>query len=218
MITILQHGEHEPVGSIVECLNARNEPFRTLRLDKGDALPDDPPDRLIILGGRMSVNDESRYPFLAREKTLVRKAIARDTTVLGICLGAQMIAAACGKKVCTGETELGWRTIQGCNASGHRFFPDRFIVFHWHKETFDLPDGARLIATGTAVKNQAFLLGHALGVQFHPEVTEPMIAFWAKDLNDNERLAMLEDTTTKTGGNRILCDAIINAFLTDWKV
>ncbi|MEN6395000.1 MAG: type 1 glutamine amidotransferase [Methanoregula sp.] len=218
MITILQHGEHEPSGTIGECLNARHEPFQTLRLDKGDSLPKDPPDRLIILGGQMSVNDESIYPFLAREKTLVRKAIARDATVLGICLGAQMIAAASGKKVCTGEVEQGWRTIQGCNTSGHRFFPDRFEVFHWHKETFDLPDGARLIATGTAVKNQAFLLRHALGVQFHPEVTEPMIAFWAKDLNDTKRLAMLEDTIKKTEGNRILCDAIIHAFLADWKV
>ena len=218
MITILQHGEHEPAGTVEECLVARNEPFRILRLYEGDALPDDPPGRLIVLGGQMSVNDESIYPFLAPEKALVRKAIARDATVLGICLGAQMIAAACGKKVCAGERELGWRTIQGCNDPGHRFFPGEFEVFHWHKETFDLPDGARLFAVGTAVKNQAFLLGHTLGVQFHPEVTEPVIAFWAKDLGDNERLAMMKDTTTKTDGNRVLCDAIVNAFLNDWKM
>jgi GMP synthase-like glutamine amidotransferase len=218
MITILQHGEHEPAGAVEECLVARNEPFRILRLYKGDALPDDPPGRLIVLGGQMSVNDESTYPFLAPEKALVRKAIARNATVLGICLGAQMIAAACGKKVCAGERERGWRKIQGCNTPGHRFFPGEFEVFHWHKETFDLPDGARLLAVGTAVKNQAFLLGHALGVQFHPEVTEPVIAFWAKDLGDNERLAMMKDTTTKTDGNRILCDAIVNAFLNGWKM
>jgi len=218
MITILQHGEHEPAGAVEECLAAHSEPFRILRLYEGDALPDDPPGRLIVLGGQMSVNDESKYPFLAPEKALVRKAIARDATVLGICLGAQMIAAACGKKVCAGERELGWRKIQGCNNPGHRFFPGEFEVFHWHKETFDLPEGARLLATGTAVKNQAFLLGHALGVQFHPEVTEPVIAFWAKDLGDHERLAMMKDTATKTDGNRILCDAIVNAFLNDWKM
>jgi GMP synthase-like glutamine amidotransferase len=213
MITILQHGEHVPAGTIEECLVDRNEPFRILRLYEGDTLPADPPDRLIVLGGQMSANDERMYPFLAPEKALVRKAIARDVTMLGICLGAQMIAAACVKKVCAGKKELGWRTIQGYNASGHGFFPDNFEVFHWHKETFDLPDGARLLAEGTAVKNQAFLFGHTLGVQFHPEVTEAVIAFWVKDLGNHERLAIMKDIATKTDSNRILCDSIMKAFL-----
>ena len=118
----------------------------------------------------------------------MRNAIDRGCTVLGICLGAQMIAPACGMQVYPKERELGWRTIHGCAPGMDHLFPGSFPVFHWHTETFDLPEGAELLATGSAVPNQAFLLGHALGVQFHPEVTAPVIAQWAKDLGDAERL------------------------------
>jgi GMP synthase-like glutamine amidotransferase len=217
MITILQHGEHEPAGTITDTLQEGNEPFRILRLYEGDMIPSDPPERLIVLGGQMSVNDEREFPFLAEEKVLVKKAVAHGSAVLGICLGAQMIAAACGKTVYAGKRELGWLIINGCNTPGHRFFPGNFEVFHWHKETFDLPEGARLLATGTAVKNQAFLLNNALGVQFHPEVTKEIIAFWAKDLGADERTVMLKDSEEKLAENRILCDAIVHAFLAGWR-
>jgi GMP synthase-like glutamine amidotransferase len=216
MIAIFQHGEYEPAGAIAEYLDARNEPFRILRLYEGDALPSDPPDRLIILGGQMSVNDESTYPFLSPEKKLVRKAIARDCTVLGICLGAQMIAAACGMQVYPQEKELGWRTIYGCAPAWHRLFPATFEVFHWHTETFDLPEGAALLATGSAVPNQAFLLGRAVGVQFHPEVTAPVIAQWAKDLGDAERLMLVRETKERMGGNRQICSTLMDAFCAGW--
>ena len=218
MITILQHGEYEPAGTIAEYLEAKNEPFRTLRLYKGDALPRDPPDRLIILGGQMSANDEGAWPFLSPEKKLVREAVARDSTVLGVCLGAQMIAAACGKRVYPQEKELGWRTIHGCAPAWHHLFPATFPVFHWHTETFDLPNGAELLATGSAVPNQAFLLGHALGVQFHPEVTAPVIAQWAKDLGDTERLMLIRETRERIEENRQLCTALMDAFCAGWSV
>lgn len=217
MITILRHGEHEPAGTIEDTLNAKNEPFTVIRLYEGDPVPADPPERLIVLGGQMSVNDEREFPFLVDEKSLVKKAVARGSTVFGICLGAQMIAAACGKTVYAGEKELGWRTLTGCNSPGHRFFPGQFNVFHWHKETFDLPEGARLLATGTAVKNQAFMLNNALGVQFHPEVTKEIITFWAKDLGADERDLILKDSEEKLIENRILCDAIVSVFLAGWK-
>ena len=217
MITILQHGEHEPAGTIAETLNAENAPFSVLRLYEGDPVPKDPPEKLIILGGQMSVNDEREFPFLAEEKKLVKKAVARGSTVLGVCLGAQMIAAACGKTVYKGEKELGWRAITGCHAPGQRFFPGEFDVFHWHKETFDLPEGARLLATGKAVKNQAFMIKNALGVQFHPEVTKEIITFWAKDLGEDERTAILKNGDEKLDENRYLCDAIVHVFLAGWK-
>jgi len=218
MITILQHGEYEPAGIIAEYLDARNEPFRILRLYEGDALPGDPPGRLILLGGQMSVNDESTYPFLSPEKKLVRKAIACRCTVLGICLGAQMIAAACGMRVYPQEKELGWRTIHGCAPAWHRLFPPTFEVFHWHTETFDLPKGAELLATGSAVPNQAFLLGHALGVQFHPEVTSPVIAQWAKDIGGAERLMLVRETKERMGENRQICAALMDAFYAGWNL
>lgn len=217
MITILQHGEHEPAGTVEDTLNAESEPFTILRLYEGDTVPAEPPERLIVLGGQMSVNDEKEFPFLVPEKALVKKAVAHGSTVLGICLGAQMIAAACGKKVYAGEKELGWRTITGCNSPGQRFFPGNFDVFHWHKETFDLPGGARLLATGKTIKNQAFRVKNALGVQFHPEVTKEIIAFWAKDLDRDERTQILKDSEEKLVGNRILCDAIVRVFVSGWK-
>jgi GMP synthase-like glutamine amidotransferase len=217
MITILQHGEHEPAGTVEETLNAESTSFSVIRLYEGDPVPAEPPEKLIILGGQMSVNDEREFPFLVGEKQLVKKAVARGSTVLGICLGAQMIAAACGKTVYAGEKELGWRTITGCHAPGQRFFPGEFDVFHWHKETFDLPEGARLLATGKAVKNQAFMINNALGVQFHPEVTKEIIAFWAKDLGADESAAILKDSEEKLDENRFLCDAIVHVFLAGWK-
>ncbi len=217
MITILQHGEHEHAGTVVDSLQEKNEPFSILRLYEGDPVPADPPEKLIILGGQMSVNDEEEFPFLVPEKILVKKAVARGSVVLGICLGAQMIAAACGKKVYPGEKELGWRAITGCHAPGQRFFPGEFDVFHWHKETFDLPEGARLLATGKAVKNQAFMLNNALGVQFHPEVTREIIACWAKELGADERDAILKESEKKLDGNRVLCNAIVSVFVSGWK-
>ncbi len=202
MITILQHGENEPAGSITEYLDARNEPFKILRLYRDDKLPDDPPEKLIILGGQMSVNDEREFSFLSTEKKLVRKAIGRDCTVLGICLGAQMIAATCGKRVFAHEKEMGWRTICGCSPAWQKIFPKSFEVFHWHKETFDLPEGAQLLVNGDVITNQAFLIRRALGIQFHPEVTEPVIAKWSEDLPKTDRLKVLEETGRRIEGNR----------------
>ena len=217
MITILQHGEHEPAGTIEETLFGGENTVSVLRLYEGDPVPVDPPKKLIILGGQMSVNDEHEFPFLRDEKALVKNAVAHGSVVLGICLGAQMIAAACGKNVYTGEMEMGWRTISGCHSPGSRFFPGNFEVFHWHKETFDLPEGARLLATGNAVKIQAFMLNNAVGVQFHPEVTKEIITFWAKDLCAEEQAALLKASEGKLGENRILCDALVHAFVSGWR-
>ena len=217
MITIFQHGEHEPAGTIEDTLQEGNEPFRIFRMYEGEPVPADPPEKLIILGGQISVNDDREFPFLAEEKLIVKKAVAHGSAVLGICLGAQMIAAACGKTVYTSERELGWQMITGCNTPGQRFFPGNFEVFHWHTETFDLPEGACLLATGAAVKNQAFMLNNALGVQFHPEVTKEIIASWAKDLSADERALNLKDSEEKLAENRILCDAIVHAFLAGWR-
>ena len=116
----------------------------------------------------MSVNDEQEYPFLVPEKALVKKAVTQGSTVLGICLGAQMIAAACGKPGTGARRNSGWRKITGSNTSGYRFFPGNL----WFSTGIRRPSisrGAHLLATGTAVKNQAFMLNNALGVQFHPE-------------------------------------------------
>lgn len=217
MITIIQHGEAEPPGSISEYLETRNLPYTVLRTFDDDPLPAIPPSRLIILGGQMSANDEAVYPFLAQEKQLIQKAIGRQSTVFGICLGAQLIAASCGKRVFPHIREMGWSTVHGTTAAWQKIFPESFEVFQWHNDTFDLPDGAQLLAQNSTITNQAFSIGTALGVQFHPEVTQPVIREWAKDLRGDEQTAITADFELRVTTTRRFCFALMDAFLLDWK-
>ena len=121
----------------------------------------------------MSVNDEARHPWLVAEKRAVAAAVAVGVPVLGICLGAQMIASALGARVMSNsEREIGWWTIEGTGS--HPLFAAgrSYRVFQWHGETFDLPPGATLLASSRACKHQAYyLMPHVLGLQFHLETT-----------------------------------------------
>jgi GMP synthase-like glutamine amidotransferase len=122
----------------------------------------------------MSVNDEAERPWLKGEKQAVRDAIARDVPVLGICLGAQMIASALGARVYRSAVkEIGWFPIQAVAAGTSTFaLPPERTVFHWHGETFDLPEGAVRLARSAACANQAFQLQeNVIGLQFHLETT-----------------------------------------------
>ena len=123
----------------------------------------------------MSIHDEDIYPWLRAEKTLITAAIREGKKVLGICLGAQLIAAVSGARVYPNpQKEIGFWPVRWTEAAG-KGRPEE-IFFHWHGETFDLPAGARLLASTKACVNQAFLLGDGvLGVQFHPEVTPEII-------------------------------------------
>jgi len=134
-------------------------------------------DWLIVMGGPMGTYEEQRLPWLRREKLFIREAIDAGKTVLGICLGAQLIASALGSAVYPGpEKEIGWWPIKKTEAGrGHPLFadmPDEFTVFHWHGDTFDLPEGAQCLAGSAACAHQAFAVGdRVLGLQFHFEVT-----------------------------------------------
>ena len=133
---------------------------------------------LTVMGGPMSANDEARLSWLGPEIALVRAAIAADKTVLGICLGAQIIAKALGARVYPGSTkEIGWFPVQRTGA--HPLFddlPDSFTPFHWHGETFDLPHEGKLLAKSEITECQAFAVGQrVLGLQFHMEATEESV-------------------------------------------
>ena len=131
-------------------------------------------DFLVAMGGPMSVNDEAAFPWLAAEKEFIRRHLAAGKPALGICLGAQLFAAACGARVRPNPAkEIGWFPVAGLppgDPAAFRF-PAAFDAFHWHGETFDLPPGAIHLARSRACENQAFQLGRAIGLQFHLETT-----------------------------------------------
>lgn len=172
-----QHVPFEGPGSIEPWLRAAGHQItRTPFYSDETTLPDIPDiDLLIVMGGPMSVNDEQQFPWLVTEKAFIRRTIDAGKPVLGICLGAQLIASAMGARVYPNPTrEIGWFPVQGCTAPGpNNFsFPSSVDVFHWHGETFDLPPGATHLASSDACQLQAFQLGASvIGLQFHLETT-----------------------------------------------
>ena len=159
-------------------MDARGITVSTSRLFDTPALPGPGDlDWLIVMGGPMSVNDEDVHPWLAPEKRLIARCIASGKTVLGICLGAQLIASALGARVFPNACkEIGWfpvRRSKAAPAAGPAgLFPDGVEVFHWHGDTFDLPRGAALFLESEACAHQAFSIGaKVVGLQFHLETT-----------------------------------------------
>jgi GMP synthase-like glutamine amidotransferase/ferredoxin len=172
---VLQHVPFEGLGSIEPWLTARHARVTWTRFFDDPSLPDaDDVDLLIALGGPMSVNDENLFPWLRAEKSFIARVTASGRPVLGICLGAQLIASTLGARVYTGpHKEIGWHPVYGaCAELGSFAFPSEFLAFHWHAETFDLPPGAVSLASSDACKHQAFQFGrNVLGLQFHLETT-----------------------------------------------
>ena len=172
----LQHVPFEGLGSIEPWLVAAGYEITSTRFFESARLPDpDEIDLLIVMGGPMSVNDQDGFPWLIQEKQFIRSVIQSGKPVLGVCLGAQLIASAMGARVYQDhEKEIGWFPIQGVPpVNGSLFsFPSSVDVFHWHGETFDLPSGSVHLARSESCENQAFQLGRSvIGLQFHLETT-----------------------------------------------
>jgi len=185
-ILAFRHVPFEGMGLIENALRARGFGFDYADLyTPGAAPPDVSPYRgLIFMGGPMSVNDP--LPYLACEQEIIRQAVARGTPVLGVCLGSQLIARALGAEVRRNPVkEIGWFEIE-VSPEGRRDplfegVAPRETVFHWHSETFGLPEGAILLASSERCLNQAFRIGSRVyGLQFHLEVTPEMIADWCR--------------------------------------
>ena len=172
----VQHVPFEGLGSIEPWLVAEGYSITWTRLFAGESLPAaEGPDLLIVLGGPMSVNDETGFPWLRDEKRFVRRSIEAGVPLLGICLGAQLIASALDARVYPNRhREIGWFPVYRTpvDPGVTSVFPDRFDAFHWHGETFDLPSGAALLARNDACEHQAFAVGRSVvGLQFHLETT-----------------------------------------------
>ncbi len=184
-ILILQQVAHEGAGRLFGAIRRAGAVEEVIPCYQPDVtLPKDLNDYrgLILMGGPMSVNDDS--PVLAAQRTLVQQAIAADFPTLGICLGGQLIAAAAGARVSPRDTpEIGWYdvTLSMESATDPLFadLPNPLPVFQWHGEGFDLPAGAVHLASSEACPHQAFRLGQRVyGLQFHLEMEAPMVKEW----------------------------------------
>jgi GMP synthase-like glutamine amidotransferase len=173
-----QHVEFEGLGSIAGWATKNGCAVTGSRLFASDAFPPITTfDMLVIMGGPMSVNDEVVHPWLVGEKRFINQVMQAGKMVLGICLGAQLIASAAGVRVRPNDhKEIGWFTVEKTRAARDaavgRALADKTEVFHWHGETFDLPRGAVHLARSRVCENQAFAMGHRIvGLQYHLETT-----------------------------------------------
>lgn len=189
-VQIFQHVPFEDIGSIRHWLEKHNADISYTRFYKSPELPQITDiDFLIIMGGPMSVNEEEKYPWFVREKVFIKQVIESGMPVLGICLGAQLIANAMGEPVFQGEhKEIGWYPIEAVenNHSKNVFqFPDMLDVFHWHGETFYLPTGTVHLARSAGCENQGFQIGtNVIGLQFHLEMETDNIESMLENCSD----------------------------------
>ncbi len=190
-VLIIVHVESEGPGTLGVFLVSAGATLRMARLYAGDSVPEsiDGLDAVVSMGGPMNVYEEEEYPFLSHETTLLRKAIDAGRPVLGVCLGAQMIAKACGARVIKSpKEEVGWGQIFLTDAGKEDVLftglPPTLGVLQWHEDMFEIPEAGSLIATGNDCPHQAFRYRNAFGLQFHVEVTRDILADWFKDSPD----------------------------------
>jgi GMP synthase-like glutamine amidotransferase len=181
---IFRHIACEGPGYLAEVLERHNVPAQLIRIDAGDRIPDSLQDcsGLVFMGGSMSVNDP--LPWIEQELELISKARAIDMPVLGHCLGGQLISKALGGEVTANPVkEIGWHPVRSSNtACAARWLAglaDQNTLFHWHGETFSIPNGAELILENDNCAHQAFAIGNTLALQCHVEMTAAMVREWA---------------------------------------
>jgi GMP synthase-like glutamine amidotransferase len=183
-VAIFRHLPIEGPGYFAEFLDERGIPWQLICIDTGEAVPSEASkfSGLVFMGGPMSVNDD--LPWIPPVLALIRDAVARDIPVLGHCLGGQLISKALGGVVTRNPVkEIGWgKATVSDNDTARAWFGDTqtFEAFHWHGETFSLPQGATHLLSSMHCANQAYALGKHLALQCHVEMTGQMIRDWGE--------------------------------------
>ena len=184
-VLVLQHIACEPPGVFEDVLAERAHELVRVELDEGEPLPAGTWDAIVAMGGPMSVNDEGEHPWLTGEKAAIASHVRAGRPFWGSCLGAQLLASALGARVYAGPApEVGVLAVEltaaGLDDPVLGVLPAAIDTLQWHGDTFDLPEGAVLLASSPAYPHQAFRVGRAAyAVQFHVEVTEAMGEEWA---------------------------------------
>ncbi len=220
---IVQHVACEGPGLLGHVLQARGVTLDSIRSDRGETIPrPDTFDMLVVLGGPMHVQEEADFPFLAAEVLAIRGALAAGVPFLGIGLGGQLLARALGARVRTSTAEIGFSTVSLTPAASRDAVfarvPHSFPVFQWHGDTFDIPTWATHLASSRACERQAFSVsGSAYALQFHLELTRPMIEEWLERYATGPlaeaRDRILKDVDTRLDAMHAVARSVFSNFL-----
>jgi GMP synthase (glutamine-hydrolysing) len=223
-IHVLMHVPFEQPGYIEKWAGEKSHNLTFTRFYEPHTLPKlNDFDWLIVMGGPMGVYDEDKYTWLKEEKSFIKRVIDNNKIVLGICLGSQLIADVLGAKIFKNKyKEIGWFKIKTTGAAKgidiFKSFPEEVVVFHWHGDTYNLPNGAIHLAESDVCKNQAYIYnGRVIGLQFHIEVTEHLINEMLENGSDelkNSEYIQTEDEIRKNlhfcDGTNLILDTLLN--------
>lgn len=228
VILLIKHIDIEGPGTFGDFLSRGGYPTRILDSGAGDILPNDTGDirAVICLGGPMNVYEEEKYPFLRGENIFIQKILDQQIPYLGICLGSQLLAKACGANVVKSpREEIGFSMIR-LTHNGRRDplfqgLEQDVEVYQWHEDMFEVPEGGSLLASSAGCPHQAFKVGpNAYGLQFHIEITDQSIREWSDAyLRKNpcvlkeEKTRMLEEYRNKKESFEQTAEIIYNNFL-----
>jgi len=184
-VRIFCHVACEGPGYLGTFLNQHNVPFEIICIDDGISVPKNMDDisGLVFMGGSMNVTDSLQW--ISEEKELISKAIDENIPVMGICLGAQLMSAALGGKITHDPNmEIGWHKvkadIKNIDNEWLKELPENFTPFHWHADTFAIPDKATVLLHSKCRMNQAFSINNSIAMQFHLEMTTEMVEEWVR--------------------------------------
>jgi GMP synthase (glutamine-hydrolysing) len=228
-ILLLQHIEDGPPDAYELELAAREVDVVKVRADRGEPVPDWRDfSGIVAMGGPMGAVEDDAHPWLPAERRAIAEATAADVPFWGVCLGAQLLAASLGADVWRGpEPEFGVRAVRVTDAAaGDPVFgvaPPQVHTLQWHKDTFALPEGARLLATSEPYPHQAFAWRNAYGVQFHLEPSHDVVEHWASQrpgspvppvpLAPEKLQALLEDLAPHVHGAMDLARRLMRRWL-----
>jgi GMP synthase-like glutamine amidotransferase len=223
-IHCLQHVPFESPGWIQTWSGAHDHELVMVRLFADEPLPSPSEvEALVVMGGPMGVHDDAQHPWMKGEKHLVAAALEAEKRVLGVCLGAQMIAHVSGARVYRNRfQEIGWFPVEAMPEGVARFaLPHSFSAYHWHGDTFQLPDGAIHLARTDGCEQQMFLLGdRVIGIQFHLEVTPEdiaaMCAHAGNDLPDGpyvQAADRMQDSSQGCASSHRLLDVLLDRWM-----